>query len=166
MVNKMTDKTFYQIKMLARAEKGREVMYPGLRKKCPWLHYPESGCKGAPGIDMAIKKPKCDGSGFIPNPDLGALIEAAQVRCFSMRIIREYGGQRRVQLCPVDGIGSGNLSALIDAMFQATEADNWGECVPCGGSGMDLIGSPPQPQGGEHGICHGTGKVEVPHEAQ
>ena len=47
----------------------------------------------------------------------------------------------------------------IDVMVKATNADNWKCCEDCGGSGMELRGSIPQPQGGECSTCVGTGKV-------
>ena len=46
------------------------------------------------------------------------------------------------------------MEPATDSIKAAVEA----KCQSCGGSGMELRGSPPQPQGGECSDCHGTGR--------
>jgi len=53
-----------------RGCQGTGLRWPELSRKCPWTHYPESGCKGSPGIDMGKPRTKCDGSGRVPDVTL------------------------------------------------------------------------------------------------
>ena len=47
---------------------------------------------------------------------------------------------------------------LMETATDSSKAAVAAKCQSCGGSGMELRGSPPQPQGGECSDCHGTGR--------
>lgn len=153
----MEAKPQYQMNMLARAQKDGEVMHPGLAK---WEKEDERAHKNiaAQGWVMAEK--------FYKKPDLGALIAAAQEQ--GLMVIFPVTGNH-VVVGNTDGRGPDNLTALIDAIFKATESaepDNWVGCSKCGDHPTDLD------KYGESEVCickpcQGTGKMaEVPHDAR
>ena len=145
----------HQMDLLSRATKDGEVLYPGLRKplqECvgPDHRYDHPGpCVTAPSNTY-----------FIPNPDPMALIAAAQGQGWVPIFYKEgYVELERIKVGGAVGVGTGpdNLSALIDSLFQAIDAENWGKCH-VGGTGSGMT----KPDGNYVDVCpkcKSTGKI-------
>lgn len=167
----MTDHT---LNLLARAEKDGEPVHD-LLLKCPSeTHDPCSkefgySVRGATYYEQ-IDIPTCT-NGYIPNPELMALIAAAQKQGWQVWFTRE-GHVELPYVRSGEGNGADNQAALINAMVQATAplVDNWVECVSCLGDG-EIAWSPvsnPMPPQEVHretcAVCAGTGYVEADHD--
>ena len=132
-------RTTYQLNMLAGAMRDGKPVHPGLRKPCNHFsrlvrQYDMTRTCGNCGFSWEHNKDFPVPLGFVPNPDPLALIAACQAQGWSITFSNVPGkcflnGRCVAWNCGPDpcilGYGSDNQSALIDAVFQATEADNW-----------------------------------------
>lgn len=154
-------KTDHQLHLLAIATKDGEPVHPGLRQ----VGASFSREHGAKWMALTAESTRTD---WQPNPDPMALIAAAQAQGCAVNFTSVgVVGLRLHHWNPqADYIGHGpdNPSALTDALFQATEADNWVGC-PNGtwldGGGLACVWTASNTSDLECPACFGTGKVEA-----
>lgn len=145
----MSDKTDYQLDLLARAEDADgKPMYLGLSRE--WQEQ-----------DRGIIP---YGSVNIPNPDPMAMVAAAQAQGWVITFAvsgHDVSLYKKVPSIKTHGSGLNNLAALTDVIFHATEtlAVNWGECPWKHYPESGCQGSPGVDMARPKQTCHGTGKV-------